>query len=115
MNLRGKGKWRLILLLNASVLVVDLATAAEPKGVTASQRVREFADEPVCVSLGKFFCREELSLKISIVRNHIHSAKHEEGRKRLKAKELREKSIADALAAHNEDCHLKGETLAANQ
>jgi hypothetical protein len=53
--------------------------------------------------------------KISIVRNHIHSAKHEEGRKRLKAKELREKSIADALAAQNEDCHLKGETLAASQ
>ena len=33
----------------------------------------------------------------------------------LKHKELREKSIADALAAHNEDSHLKGETLPASQ
>ena len=41
-------------------------TAAEPRGVSASQRVKEFAGDPLCVSLGKLFCnacREELSLK----------------------------------------------------
>lgn len=44
------------------------STAAEPKGVTACKRVREFADEPLCVSQQKLFCnscREELSPKMS--------------------------------------------------
>ena len=33
------------------------STAAEPKGVTASQRVKEFAEEPLCVSQGRNFKR----------------------------------------------------------
>ena len=94
------------------------STAAEPKSIMAYQRVKQFAGEPFSVSRGKLFCngcREELSLKMSVVRNHIRSAKHEEGHKRLKSKELREKSIADALAAHNKETHLKGETLPTSQ
>ena len=94
------------------------ATAAEPKNITSLQRVKEFPDEPLCVSNRKLFCnacREEMSLKMSSVRNHIRSTKHKEGCRRRKSKEAREKSIADALAAHNEESHLRGETLPPNQ
>ena len=94
------------------------ATAAESKNVSVYQRVKAFPAQPLCVSNKKLFCkacREELSLKMSSLRNHIRCAKHKEGVKRLKSKELREKSIAEALAAHNEQNHLKGETLPADQ
>ena len=93
-------------------------TATEPKNITVYHRVKEFPEEPLSASHGKLFCnayREEMSLKMSIVRNHIRSAKHKEGCKRLKRKESREKSIADALAAQNKHSHLKGETLPASQ
>ena len=94
------------------------ATAAEPKNITALQRVKEFLDQPLCVLNRKLFCnacRQEMSLKMSSMRNHIRSTKHEESCRRLKSKEAREKSIADALAVHNEESHLKGETLPPNQ
>ena len=47
------------------------ATAAELKNITALQCVKEFPDEPLCVSNRKLFCnacREEMSLEISNVR-----------------------------------------------
>ena len=47
------------------------ATAAEPKNITAQQRVKEFPDQPLCVSNRKLFCnacREEMSLKMSSMR-----------------------------------------------
>ena len=69
-------------------------TAAEPKNITGLQRVKAFPDEPLCVSNSKLFCnacREEMSLKMSSVRNHIRCTKHEEGRRRLKSKVAREK------------------------
>ena len=61
------------------------STATEPKSITAYHRVKEFLDEPLSASHGKLFCNactEEMSLKMSIVRNHIRSAKHKEGYKR---------------------------------
>ena len=56
-----------------------------------------------------------MSLKMSSVRNHVRSVKHEKGVKRLKGKEQRERSIAEGLAAHNQENHLRGETLPADQ
>ena len=82
------------------------STTAESKHINACQRVKEFPGQPLCVSNKKLFCnacREELSLKMSGVRNHIHSVKHEEGVKRLKSNKVREKSIVEALAMHNEE------------
>ena len=58
-------------------------TVAEPKNITALQRVKAFPDEPLCVSNSNA-CREEMSLKMSSVKNHIRCTKHEEGRRRLK-------------------------------
>ena len=47
----------------------------DPKSVTPSQGVREFPDEQLTVSAGKLSCqacREELSTKISVLKNHIN-------------------------------------------
>ena len=43
----------------------------DPKGISVAQRAREFSEEMVTVSAGKLFCsacREELSLKLSILK-----------------------------------------------
>ena len=60
-------------------------------------------------------CCEELSLKHSVLINHMKSTKHLEGKKRLEANVARERSIADALRVHNEKHHLKGETSSDSQ
>ena len=44
------------------------------KSVSPQDRVREFADDSICMSVGKLFsrsCREELSMKKSVVMNHV--------------------------------------------
>ena len=94
------------------------ATTAEPKSINPQQTVRQFPGEPLIVSNEKLFCnacREQLSMKMSSLKNHIQSSKHKDGVKRLKSKEAREKSIAEALKAHNQEAHLKGESLPENQ
>ncbi len=53
-------------------------------------------------------CREQLSLKRSIITNHIKSTKHSKSRERLKFKHAREENIAESL---NSETHLRGETL----
>ena len=47
--------------------------ATDPKTLSVSDRAREFKHEIFVVSGGKLFCsacREEVSLKLSIIRNH---------------------------------------------
>ena len=88
-----------------------------PKSVTPAQRVKEHPSEELMVSNSTLFCnacRKELSLKANIVRNHIKSAKHENGNKKLKSKEAREKEISVALQLHNEKAH-EGESLQIDQ
>jgi len=51
----------------------------DPKLIKPSQRCAEFSDAPLTVSGGKLVCtacREELSLKRSIIKNHVQSMKH---------------------------------------
>ena len=60
-------------------------------------------------------CHEELSLKRSIIRNHIQSQKHVAGKASLKQKVGREQDIANALEKHNNKEHLQGETLPMQQ
>ena len=55
------------------------AVSSDPKGVSPQQHVREFTTESLTVSHGHLFCtmcRERLSLKCSIIRNHVQSSKH---------------------------------------
>lgn len=90
----------------------------EPKNVTPSERVKKYPNESLVVSAGRLFCsacREEVSLKSSVIANHVKSSKHKAGKARLEKKEARESDIASALRAHNEAVHLRGETLPEQQ
>ena len=70
-----------------------------------------FGREVVCTA-----CREEVSLKRSIITNHIASVKHKQTKVKLAMmKESREKDIAEALVAYDEQEHPRGETLSADQ
>ena len=92
--------------------------ANNPKSVTPIQRVKENPDECLTVSNKQLFCRacrEELSLISSVVHNHVKSAKHQAGRKRLAAKEVHDIDIAAALKASDEVAHRVGETLPQDQ
>lgn len=92
--------------------------ASDPKKVTPNQRVREFSEEPFTVTNGHLFCkscRENISLKRSIIAHHIQSTKHKQSKERLTKKEAREKHIADMLVQHNAQTHQRGETLPQEQ
>ena len=68
----------------------------------------------ITVSSGKLFCsacREELSLKLSIIKNHVHSRKHAQRKKQLNSAKSREQEIAVALKAYEKEAHPSGETL----
>ena len=56
-------------------------------------------------------CREELSIRKNVIINHIYSVKHKERKKRLATKSAKEKTIAEALALNDQECHLVGELL----
>lgn len=86
--------------------------STNPKSVTPSNRVGEFPNEHLRVSAGVLFCavcREELSLKRSIVTNHKQSTL------KLAKKESREKDIAEALASYDQQEQPRGETLSKKQ
>ena len=75
-------------------------------------------NEQLKVSGGNLFCtacREELGLKRSTIQNHVQSQKRKTSKKKLEMKEKREQDIADALAKHNSEVHLRGETLPVSQ
>ena len=90
------------------------SSSSDPKSVTPSQRVREFDKEALVVSHGHLFCsacREQLSVKRSVIK----SVKHENSKKRLEKKEARERDIADSLTKYNKQIHPRGETLPQQQ
>ena len=66
------------------------------------------------VSSGKLFCsacREELSLKLSIVKKHVQSSKHTKQKEQPVAHgKSRERGIAAALKAYELKVHPSGET-----
>ena len=87
---------------------------SDPKGVTPFQRVREFSEESLIVSHGRLFCsacREEISLKRSIVKNHIRSQKHQKGKEQVKAKGKKESIIFENLKKYNEENRIYEEKL----
>ncbi len=92
--------------------------STDPKSVRPNQRVNEFPEEPFVVSAGKLFCtgcREEVSLKLSIVNNHIKTAKHAHGKDALMKRESRERDIVQALRRFDDQNHPTGETLSEAQ
>ena len=88
--------------------------ANEPSFVSISDRIKQFSNESMCNSRGKLFCnacREPLSIKKSVIAQHIKSAKHESGKAKLDLKEKRERLIVDMLAQYNKNVHPGGEGL----
>ena len=88
--------------------------STDPKGVSAAQRAKEFAGEMITVSTGKLFCsacREELSLKHSIIKGHVQSAKHAQHKKQLAEKRSREHDISKAFKAYEQEVHPVGESF----
>ena len=82
--------------------------------MTPLQRSKDFCEEKLTVSADKLFClacREELSLKKSIIINHVSSSKHILGKEKLAGKEKHEVDIAEALKKYNDSEHPSGETL----
>ena len=87
-----------------------LSCSTEPKSVTLNQQVKEFLNEPFFVSASKLLCstcREEVSLKLSIIHNHLKANKHAHGREALSSK----RDIAKALQQFTDKNHPSGETL----
>ena len=92
-------------------------SANDPKSVTPQQWVKEHNGECLCMSNKRLFCkayREEPSLVSSSINNHIKSAKHREGKKRLESKEKRETDIAAALKI-SDSSNPVGQTLPQDQ
>ena len=92
--------------------------ANEPKLISVSQRVHEFPNESLTIFRNKLFCaacREELSLRKGVISSHVSSAKHKNGKERLKLKEAKERDIAKALEMNDNKCHPVGETLPEEQ
>ena len=90
----------------------------DPKSVSPSKRVSEFPGEQLTISASRLFCkacRETISLKRSIIQNHVKSTKHSESKKKLESKVAREGDIAEALKAYDVKMHRKEETLPAEQ
>ena len=90
------------------------AVAAEPQSISPATRVKEFPEESLCVSHGKLFCRacrETLSVKKSVVTQHIRSAKHSRGKDSVAKREKRERDISDMLKRYDKEVHPVGESL----
>ena len=78
------------------------------KNIKPEERVKEFPGEFLQVRRGKLFCsacREEISLKKSIIKNHTYSGnKHNNSKKKLAEREARERDIANYLKRIRTSC-----------
>ena len=76
------------------------AVAAEPLSIPPSTRIKEFPNEKLSVVSGKLFCtacQENVSLKKSVIIQHIKSLKHADGKERLEKNELRQRKFLICL------------------
>ena len=92
--------------------------SSNPKSVTPAQRVREFPNECFSVSARKLFCdacRQEVSLRCSIIKTHIVSSKHFKMKGSLKERRDKDEDIAKCLKLYDEEKHPNGECLPEKQ
>ena len=83
--------------------------SSAPTSVSPADRVRGYPDENLAVSNKALYClgcREEVSVKKSVLELHIKSQKHLNGKKRLELKGKREADIAMALRKYDSEHHL---------
>ena len=75
-----------------------------PKSVTPQHRVTKYPNQCLTVSNGKLFClacREEISLKTSIISNHVKSVKHNSGKKALQSKQKKDMELVQTLRSYD--------------
>ena len=60
-------------------------------------------------------CREEVSVKTSVINNHIKSNKHKSSKLRLDKKRISDVEIVEALISYDKAENPKGETLPEEQ
>ena len=87
-----------------------LASNPPPKGMKRSK----FAGENLAVLSGKLFCnacRETLSVKKSVLIQHVKYVERATGKECIASKQARERNIADMLRKYDKDEHPIGETL----
>lgn len=86
----------------------------EPQ-VSATTRLEEFKDESLkAMSNTVLFCnacKEEISVKKSVIKGHVQSKKHIAYKEKLKTTKKKELDIAEAFAKFDKQHHPKGETL----
>ena len=66
---------------------------SDPKNMSPRDRIEEFPGENLCLRGGKLFCngcKEILSSKKSILKNHLASKKHAAGKEKLKVTKKRD-------------------------
>ena len=90
---------------------------SDPKNMSLRDRIEEFPEENLCLRGGKLFCngcKEILSSKKSILKNHFASKKHAAGKEKLKVTKKRDQTIEEALRKekHNKDSTLPVEERA---
>lgn len=88
--------------------------SSEPLNVSLEDRVREFPGEHLCRNLGKLVCnacREPISVKKSVISQHIKSAQRENGKTCLARKEKRGRNIAEMLVDYDKATDPVGESL----
>lgn len=81
---------------------------AEPKNIGALDRLKNYNEETFVSTYGCLFCslcREEVSLKRSIMECRIVSQKHEKGKEQHEKKNMKDQSISQGLNAYDSSIH----------
>ncbi|CAH3031381.1 unnamed protein product [Porites evermanni] len=79
---------------------------SDPKNMSPRDRIEEFPGENLCLRRGKLFCngcKEILSSKKSILKNHLASKKLAAGKEKLKVTK-KARSCAHMCICHAKDC-----------
>ena len=103
-NLPPKGKKR----------KVSTGLSSNLKSVSPRDRCNQFSKEYFTVSGVKLFCgccREEVSLKLSSIKNHIDSNKHKMSKDKEAKRKVRDKTLAQHLQVYESEASPRGETL----
>ena len=90
---------------------------SDAKNLSLHDRVAQFPNENLTTRESKLFCsacKERVSTKKSILRNHINSKKHNTGKGKLSKSKLRERSIIEVFQA-SENKQVQDSTLPMNE
>ena len=85
-----------------------------PKNISPYDRIKRYPGESLTLKKGKLFCsgcREEISTKSCVIKQHVKSTKHQRAKERLKSNEKREMDLVEALQTYSRKHHPVGENL----